>query len=495
MSSRSKILKGAAVLSIGQIGAQAASFARNLIVARLLTKGDYGIAATFALTMSAAELMSDMAVDRLLVQDRDGNDPDMQATAQFIQFVRGLCSGMVLFVVAGFIAQLFQQPQTTWAYRWLALVPVMRGLMHLDFRRVQREMRYWPSVVTDTLPQILTALAAWPIVKITGSYAAMIWLILGQTASMLVLSHVLAKRRFSLGWTRQYGMRAIRFGWPLMLNGILLFAALQGDKVIVGANYSEEELADYYIAFTVALLPSLVLTKVLGSALLPWLSQAQSDVTLLRSRSALAMQSVSAVSLGVTCILVLAGSSLITICYGTKYANAGVYTAIFGAMTGIRLMRGSPTLVALATAKTMIPLYTNIARSLALIPVAYFALKHADLRWLAWAGLGGEAVSFLLCSLLCSHQCNVPRRTFLAPFALVTATCLCAYAASRTVLSQSLSHSDLLTMLVQIAAVTLASFGCTLAFAALFPQIRSHLGSVYSSLRHRMRIGHTVSRS
>ena len=69
---------------------QGLSFVRNIIVARLISPQDFGIAATFAITMSLLEMISDLAADRLIIQAKDGEDPQLQATAQLWQFTRGL---------------------------------------------------------------------------------------------------------------------------------------------------------------------------------------------------------------------------------------------------------------------------------------------------------------------------------------------------------------------------------------------------------------------
>lgn len=484
MGDRRKLIKGTALLSIGQILAQVSSFIRNMIFAAMLTKHDFGVASTFALTMTAAELVSDMALDRLLVQDKDGNEPAMQATAHLIQLLRGLFSGVVIFALASPISVMFHVPDAAWAYQWIALVPIMRGLMHLDFRRVQREMRYFPSVITDSVPQVLAAIAAWPIVHITGNYEAMIWLILGQSIAMLVLSHVLAERIYSIGWRRAYGIKSVRFGWPLMLNGILLFAALQGDKVIVGAHYTMEQLSDFALAFMVATLPSVVLVRVFSAAFLPWLSRTHLDSDVLGMKASLSMQIMTSIALIVGMVSILAGTAMMTLFFGHRYTSAGVFLAIFGAMTSIRLLRAVPTLVSIAAAKTTIPLYTNIIRSMTLAPVAILAMQHSHPKWLAIVGLFGELVAFVACSLLTAKRCRVDARIFLFP-ALIFTCITCLTHICSLFLNIGTPQPILIHNIMSLTIAVVVSVVCASALSAFFPQLRIELRNASSTILHK----------
>ena len=56
------------MLSIGQIGSSACSFIRNIVVARVLSVEEFGIAATFAMTLSIVEMSSQLALDKYLIQ-------------------------------------------------------------------------------------------------------------------------------------------------------------------------------------------------------------------------------------------------------------------------------------------------------------------------------------------------------------------------------------------------------------------------------------------
>jgi hypothetical protein len=53
-----------------------------VIIARLVSVEDFGIASTFALVMFLVEVMPAMSLDRLIIQARDGYSAAFKSTAQ-----------------------------------------------------------------------------------------------------------------------------------------------------------------------------------------------------------------------------------------------------------------------------------------------------------------------------------------------------------------------------------------------------------------------------
>ena len=74
-SVRVRAAKGSLWVGAGNVLVYAASFARNMILARLLSKADFGIAATFGLVLTLMEFTAKMGIGRFVVQDKEGNDP------------------------------------------------------------------------------------------------------------------------------------------------------------------------------------------------------------------------------------------------------------------------------------------------------------------------------------------------------------------------------------------------------------------------------------
>ena len=235
MLPKSSVAKAGAHLSLGQAATQASSFVRNIILARLISPADFGIAAILGVTLQMVEMFSNVAGDMLLIQAKDGDQEQLQGTAQALRVGRAVVNGVVIFALAWPAARLFGVPQATWAFRCLGLLPLLRGLFHLDMSRLQRHFRFAPSVITDAGANWCATLVAIPIAFWLRSYAAMLWALLIQAAVATALSHMLAERRYRWAWNRECWRRIVSFGWPLMINGILIFGIFEGDRLVIGS--------------------------------------------------------------------------------------------------------------------------------------------------------------------------------------------------------------------------------------------------------------------
>ena len=414
---RSKIFKGAILLTGGQAITQALSFIRNIIIARLLSPTDMGIAATFAITIMLLEMISNLAVDMILIQAKDGDAPVFQGTAHLYQVFRGLSVGLVIFACAPIITFLFKIPQAEWAFCLLALVPVFRGFMHLDWKRMQRKMQYRTAVLVELIPQGIVTLAAFPMVIWLGDYSTVLWLVLMQAAMSLLVSHLFSQRAYRLNWDREYATRLLVFGWPLLINGLLMFGALQGDRLIIGTFYSMKELGVYSVAFSLALTLAAVLTKISTSLFLPLLARLQNQQVEFRDRYTFVVQMLALIGGLVALPFITAGGHLIVLFFGEQYQTSFAFAPWLGVLLGIRIFRLAPTVASLACSDSKNSMYANLLRFVGVLASIFVAWQKMSLSAIIICGIMGEVLALLFVAFrLQALQKIKPLKTLHAPF-------------------------------------------------------------------------------
>ncbi len=393
MSLRRKVLQGSGLMMGGQVLGQGMSFVRNIIVARLISTDDFGIASTFFISISLFEMISNLSVDRLLVQAEDGDDPEFQATAQAFQVLRGAANSLLMFLLAWPFSRLFDIPQALWAFQCVALVPLIRGFVHLDPKRLHREMRFGRDVLSELLPQVLALGLAWPLARWLGNYAAVLWLLVAQAVAMVLVSHVTAVRRYAWAWNRTLFARMARFGWPLLLNGVLMFLIWQGDRILVGSAYDMTQLALYSVAMTVTATPTDLLNRASSVVLLPPLARAQNDKGRFVELYTFLAQTLSLGGIAFAAFFIILGPGIVEMLYGARYLGVGAFIGWFAVMQMLRLIRVVPTTAALAKGDTVACLLANIGRAACLPALLVLALSGQPLVWLVVAGCGGEVVA------------------------------------------------------------------------------------------------------
>lgn len=389
-----KIIGGSLVLSLGEALGYGASFIRNMLLARMLTRADFGVAASFALVIALLELAGKMAIGQLVVQDRDGDRPQFLATAQLIQFLAGLSSSLVILGGAGSLASLLGVQERAWAFRWLAILPLCKGLENLDVRRMARELRFLPGTVMEVVPQILITLAVWPVGMWLGDYRVVLVLLIAKGVLSLLASHALAERSYRWSLERTYATRVVTFGWPLILNSLLMFGVLQGDQFLVGAYYSMGDLAVYAAAASLTLVPGSMFINVMSSIMLPVLARVQDDQEAFRRRYRMSAQFVAAFSIFYALLLVVGAEAFMTLAFGRKYSGGGILLAWLSSANSLRLLRVAPALTALARADSKNQLFSNILRATALVPAVIAAVSRQPIWVIAAVGLVGEGLAF-----------------------------------------------------------------------------------------------------
>jgi len=378
---------------------------RNLAVAALIPVADYGVAATFAIVMAVVEMATDLGLHQQIVQSDKGEAPRFQAGLQGFQALRGVIAGAVLFLLAAPLAVFMGVPEVTGAYQILALVPVLNGFQHFDIHRLTRGMVFGPLMLTRALPALVSLVMVWPLAAWLGDARVMLWAILIQAGGMLALSHLTSKRPYAIAFDGGVIRESLSFGWPLLVNGALLFAVFQGDKIIVGRVMGMEALALLALGFTLTLTPTQVLTRSVQNFFLPQLSRRDAGFARLA-------QGTQEAALWVALMLLVAvgliAPALIDLLFGAKYAGLVPLLIWLALMQALRMARAGIATVALALGATQIAMWGNLIR-VALLPVVWWvAVQGGTLQALIWVGIAGELAGYALTLVLLHRRMGTP---------------------------------------------------------------------------------------
>ena len=388
------MIRTALLLVSGNASTSVLLLVRNLVVARLISVEDYGIASTFAISMAIVEMASNLGLQQLMIQDRMGDDPRLQAGLHGFNALRGLTAGLILLALAGPLAAFLGVPEIAWAYQLMALVPLMRGLHHFDVERLKRRMRFGPAIAAGLIPAALSVAAVWPLERLFGDWRAMLYAVLGQAALSCLATHLLAERRFAMSFDRAVMSKGLRFGWPLLVNGLLLFFMMHGEKLVVGRELGIAAMGIFAMGFTLTLTPTLVLARSVQEFFLPQLSVLQDEPRRFDPMAAATMQAAVVNGLLVAVGVVALGGPFVAVVLGEKYAALIPLLAWLAILQAVRVFKTGPATVALARGHTSNAMIANIPR-VASLGVSWAALiQGASLVDVVLIATAGEMVGF-----------------------------------------------------------------------------------------------------
>jgi O-antigen/teichoic acid export membrane protein len=393
MNLRGKSLRGSAVLTASEAVIYGASFVRNMILARLLTKADFGTAAAFAMVISLLEFTSKLGISRFVIRDREGGRPDFIAAAHLMQLGTGIVGALLIALASVPLAGLFGLEDQRWAMLALATVPVLVGLGHLDVRRFERDLRFGPSTLSEVIPQLAVMIAAWPVAHWLGDFRAMLILLIGKSAMSCACSHWLAEQPYRLMIQREYLTRMLRFGWPLLVTGFLLFGNLQGDQFFVAMFYSMAALGPYAAAAALTMAPSFMFARIFNSVMLPLMAKVQDEHEAFRRRYCQTTAVISCFAGVCAAGMTIGSEALMVLVYGPKYAGAGTILALLTIVNAFRTLRFAPSLAAIAKGDSQNQMIANLWRLVGLVPALGLAIAHQPVWMIACTGLFGEALA------------------------------------------------------------------------------------------------------
>ena len=403
------MMRAGAILAAGNILSALLNFLRNILIARLISVEDYGIAATFIITASVIGMLSNLSLDRLIVQAPDGDDPKLISAVQGFTLARGFMNSALLFALAWPMAALFGHPDLVWAYQFVALPPLLNAFNHLDMARYQRRMNFTPTAVNNAAASLISLLAVWPMALWLGDFRVMLFQIVLNAALMVAGSHLMAERPFRIGWDMTVIRRAFAFGWPLLISGGLTFLIMQGDRIVVGNQFGAYELGLFSAAVTFAIAPSTILDGILRQFFMPLLSRLQDRREAFEMAAVAVMQALLCAGVGLAALFALFAAPVFSMVYGERYVPAVPAMLMLAALFSLRLMRAGPTTVSISRAATRSPMYANIVRLIS-FPLAFLAAAQgASVTMVVAISALGELASMALAVFLVQSRLGILR--------------------------------------------------------------------------------------
>jgi len=391
-------VKGRKAYFAASLVAQVSALLRYVILARVLGQEELGLAAMLILTAQFFDSISDTGSDRFIVQDADGDSPTLQGVVQLALAARGLFIASALLIFSGLLASLYHQPELRTPLIVIGLAPLIAGFVHLDLRRAQRTQDFrlesLDILTSETVSLLATATAAF----LTHSHNAVIFGLVLRAITLVIVSHVTARRPYRWAFGRAEVARFSAFAMPLFLNGLLLFLGSQGDRLVVGSTLGAAVLGQYSAVLLLAYYPTSMLTRFLAGIHLPQVAAARIEpdkITSARERLASRTQ---VLTIGIALGFAVVAPIAVPLLYGGKFKEPLLLTTLIGVLQAARFMRVWPTTLAIGAGRSLFVMINNIGRMVGL-PMALFAYSQFHTLWAVTIGFTTGELTALLVGL------------------------------------------------------------------------------------------------
>lgn len=468
--------KGAAVSVGGQAGKALVQVIGVIVLARLLSPADYGLLALTTVVVGVGDIFRDFGLSTAAVQTPTLSHPQ-RSNLFWINTIIGCALAGVTWMLAVPIAGVFDQPRLSAVVHGLCFLFVLNGAGTQYRASMERALRFKRLAVID-----MTSPAVGLIVAIIlASRGAGVWALVAQqltTASMLMISLVIAGR-----WIPDWPRRGVpmngmlRFGWNMVGNQLIGYAANNTDALIIGWKMGPAPLGLYNRAFQLLMQPYNQIRVPVTKVAIPVLSRLDRDEDRY-FRFVLKGQVALGYSLCIALSLVAAQSRPLTsLLLGERWMEAGPILSMFAVAAVFQTLASVAYWVYVTKALTNHLFRWSLISAAIKITCVLIGSRH---------GLMGVALGYAVAPMIAwplsfwwlSRRVKLPLRSLYFGAARIATVCLTVGGASYVVDGMVSSQPDVVAILLS----TVAAVGALLVWLVV-PAIRADLRTIADMAR------------
>jgi O-antigen/teichoic acid export membrane protein len=384
------------ILSIAPAAEFTSRFLRTVILSRILVPEEFGTTVAISVMLGMAYLVTDVALDKFAMVGENSKSQTLPAV-HVLSIARGILVALVLAVSAPATATLFGVPQFAGSFIIAASIPLVGSFSHLGIKQVQRNYVYLPDTLAIVFANLSALLILVPAVIIFRDHRAIIASFMTEALVYVVASHALAREPYSIRFDRVTLRGALKFGLPLLINGIGLAVMTQMDRTLVGHWFGVDILASYAVLLSTSVTPVGMILRVFGTAALSYLiSSMDSDSIHVRGYHLLVFL-FGLVAVSYMLFVATTMDILTPLIFGPKYTIDPTVHILVTILVFLRIQcGGAPTNRLLANGRTRELAAINLTRALGLVCAVIFMLYRPSFNLMLLGLLVGDLVTLVL---------------------------------------------------------------------------------------------------
>ncbi len=306
----------------------------GIALARVLGPEQFGVFAIATVTLMAVLAFNELGVSLAIIRWRD-NPATTAPTINTIATLSSLALTAMVMIAAPWISTTLGDVKATPVVQVMAISILVNGLVATPAAILQREFMQKQRTIAD---QVNTWLGAGlSLVLALLGWGAMS-LAIGRLVASLVFAAMLWRWSpvpYRFGWDKHIVGKLFRFGTPLALSSIVLFASGYADQMIVGSVLGAQALGFYVLAFNLASWPVSVFSQPLRAVAPAAFSALKHDPPRMSRNFSRVLALLSCVAVPVCLAVSGAAEPIVSFVYGSAWhasADVLLWLAAFAAL-------------------------------------------------------------------------------------------------------------------------------------------------------------------
>lgn len=392
MSLKKKAVGGVKWTAVSAITAALTQLLLISILARLLSKSDFGLIAISSFIIGFTQIFLDMGISNAIIHKQDVTENQLNSL-YWLNILSGVLIFLILFSFSGFVAYVYDEPILRNIVNLSALSFLIQPIGAQFDVLLRKELKFKSLAIRDILSKIVILLSGSAFGFLGyGVYSLVYSNIIGiviSTLLVLIIGLKEHKPRFHFSYSDVQPF--LSFGMFQMGEKVMNYFNSQIDNIIIGKFLGMDALGTYNIAKNLVMRPAQIINPIITKVTFPVMAKIQSDIPKLRGVYLKSLRLMSSVNFPIFMFMTFFSNEIVDVMFGDKWKQAGPVLAILAFYSLVRSTGNPVGSLQLARGRADWGFYWNLVL-LIFVPVTIYVGSGY--------GVLGVCYAFLLLQLL-----------------------------------------------------------------------------------------------
>ena len=349
---------------------------RLVILARLLSPGDFGLMAMAMIVIDAAQAYIDLGISAAIIHRQDVTKEQL-SSLYWLNIFAGWAVFAVVWLCMPLIVRMFHEPRVLPLLHVVALVFLIAPLGQQFEILLQRELEFNTLAKQDIIASGSAFIIAVLLASTGFGVWALMWSVLGNAIVKAFLLVRIGMKRFSpsLHFRRADLKGFLSFGLFQMGERAVNYLAERLDQILIGSLLGANALGYYNFAFNLTAQPIMRINPIITRVAFPVFSKLQDDTERLRRGYLRVLGFLTSINAPLLVGLSVVAPLAVPLIFGQKWTGSVVLVQILSLVCLVRSTCNPIGSLQLAKGRADLGFHWNVFLLVATLPAIYFGAK------------------------------------------------------------------------------------------------------------------------
>ncbi|MBR9914818.1 MAG: lipopolysaccharide biosynthesis protein [Algicola sp.] len=395
-SLKKQVVSGLAWRGSADIAQQILQIVFTIILARLLTRGDFGLVAMALIVNRFVKALTSIGFGAAIIQSQEITKGQISAIF-YIQLALNILLTTIVYFCSGLAAAFFEEPGLEPVIQALGFVIVLQTFQFPNIL-LRKRMDFKGFSIAEITSMVLSNIIAIIMALYGFGVWSLVWRLIIQRILFGALSFYFGK------WLpTKPEFKGIKpffnFGINMLGAHIVYFFAENMIGLLTGRFLGKEIMGLFNIAYNLAIVPATKIQSVLTNVLTPGFSKLQYHVEKFRTNYTKALNLTSLLFIPFMVMLMAISKNLIPTFYGDKWQEAGNYLLILAVVGLLRGLSHILRSAIIAKGKSRVIFISTIVEVVGSLPIMYLLMQDYGIYGLILGYLIGAMFGWIYTSV------------------------------------------------------------------------------------------------